>query len=139
MKPSSERRNRGYGGTVQSPRILVIEDEARIASFLSKGLRAQGYRVDHVMNGADALAAVDLDSPDLVILDLGLPDIDGLDVVRRMRAAGNDVPVIILTARSEQSQRAAGFESGANDYVTKPFVFNELNARVRACLSARAD
>ena len=113
-------------------RILIVEDEERIASFLIRGLRAQGYAVDHVSTGADALARSRDPELDLMILDLGLPDIDGTQVLRSLRGAGSALPVIVLTARGEVSDRVEGLDLGADDYLTKPFAFDELLARIRA-------
>ena len=113
-------------------RILIVEDEERIASFLIRGLRAQGYAVDHVSSGADALARSRDPELDLMILDLGLPDIDGTQVLRSLRGAGSPLPIIVLTARGEVSDRVEGLDLGADDYLTKPFAFDELLARIRA-------
>lgn len=113
-------------------RILVVEDEARIASFLVRGLRAQGYAVDHVSTGQEALAAARATEVELMILDLGLPDIDGTEVLRRLRGEGFRVPIIVLTARGEVDDRVEGLDLGADDYLTKPFAFDELLARIRA-------
>ena len=117
-------------------RILIAEDEPRLAAFLEKGLRSSGYTTTVVGDGTRAAAAAsDADSDfDLVLLDLGLPGKDGLEVLRELRAAGNRLPVIILTARDDTSDRVAGLEAGADDYVGKPFHFEELIARVRARL-----
>lgn len=114
-------------------RLLVVEDEDRIASFLAKGLGANGYEVERVATGEDALREV-ATHPDLVILDLGLPDMDGLEVLRRLRADGHDIPVIVLTARGTVDERVQGLDIGADDYLAKPFAFEELLARVRARL-----
>jgi DNA-binding response OmpR family regulator len=118
-------------------RLLVVEDEARIASFLVKGLSGQGYVVDAVATGAEALARARDPDVDLVILDLGLADIDGLDVLGHLRGEGRKLPVIILTARGEVDDLVEGLELGADDYLTKPFAFDELLARVRARLRSR--
>ena len=115
-------------------RILVVEDEPRLASFLEKGLRSNGFTVTVAENGAAAIAAAAGAEFDLMILDLGLPDIDGLDVLRLVRDAGHRVPVIILTARDDTADKVTGLDRGADDYVTKPFRFEELLARVRARL-----
>lgn len=114
-------------------RLLVVEDEDRIASFLAKGLGANGYEVERVATGEDALREV-ATHPDLVILDLGLPDMDGLEVLRRLRADGHEIPVIVLTARGTVDERVQGLDIGADDYLAKPFAFEELLARVRARL-----
>jgi DNA-binding response OmpR family regulator len=118
-------------------RLLVVEDEARIASFLIKGLTDQGYGVDCVATGAEALVRSRNCDLDLLILDLGLSDMDGLDVLRQLRAEGRRLPVIILTARAEIEDRVEGLDLGADDYLTKPFAFEELIARVRARLRSR--
>jgi DNA-binding response OmpR family regulator len=115
-------------------RILIVEDEPRIASFLQKGLRANGFTTSLADDGVSAAAVASDDEFDLMILDLGLPDIDGLDVLRQMRSRGVRMPVVILTARDEVSDKISGLDRGADDYVTKPFRFEELLARVRARL-----
>jgi DNA-binding response OmpR family regulator len=115
-------------------RILIAEDEERIVSFLEKGLRASGYTTLAVGDGIDALSLARDDSFDLLILDLGLPGITGHEVLRRMRSRGEQMPVIILTARAGVDDAVAGFEGGADDYVVKPFRFEELLARVRVRL-----
>ena len=116
--------------------ILLVEDDARIASFLAKGLQAEGYSTvtARSVSEAESHIAAFGDSLDLVLLDLGLPAADGSEVLRRMRSRGSTVPVIILTARAEVADKVAGLDAGANDYVTKPFEFDELLARVRAAL-----
>jgi DNA-binding response OmpR family regulator len=118
-------------------RLLVVEDEPRIAAFLVKGLESQGYGVDCVATGAEALEHGRNPELDLVILDLGLTDIDGIDVLRQLRNEGHRVPVIILTARGEVEDRVEGLNVGADDYITKPFAFDELLARIRARLRSR--
>jgi DNA-binding response OmpR family regulator len=115
-------------------RILIAEDEPRIASFLEKGLRANGFGTTVVDDGRLAAAAARDADFELLILDLGLPTLHGLDVLREMRARGERMPVVILTARDEIDTTVAGFTGGADDYVTKPFRFEELLARVRARL-----
>jgi DNA-binding response OmpR family regulator len=115
-------------------RILVVEDDERISSFLAKGLRAEGYSCDvaATVDAAEGCFTAQA-RPDLVLLDLGLPDTDGDTLLRRIRSRGDTVPVIVLTARSEVRDRVRGLDAGANDYVTKPFAFEELLARIRAC------
>lgn len=115
-------------------RILIVEDEARIASFVDKGLRANGFSTAVATDGGAALALSSTAEFDLLILDLGLPDRDGLDVLQDLRRAHPRLPVIILTARDSVRDTVAGLEGGADDYVTKPFRFEELLARVRARL-----
>lgn len=115
-------------------RILIAEDEPRITAFLEKGLRANGFVTVIADDGHAASAAARDSDFDLLILDLGLPGIDGQTVLRRMRARGERMPVVILTARQGVTDTVAGLDSGADDYVTKPFHFEELLARVRARL-----
>ena len=111
--------------------VLIVEDEARIASFLTKGLKAAGFTPRVVAKGGEAVEAVLLGGIDLVLLDVGLPDIDGFEVLERLRGQGVRTPIIMLTARSSVSDRVAGLESGADDYMPKPFSFEELVARIR--------
>jgi len=113
--------------------ILVIEDEARIADFLRRGLTYEGFRVSVAGDGPAGLAMARDDPPDLVILDWMLPGLDGLEVCKRLRAAG-PVPIIMLTAKESVPDRVAGLNAGADDYVVKPFAFDELLARIRALL-----
>jgi DNA-binding response OmpR family regulator len=114
--------------------LLVVEDEARIASFLAKGLRAHGYSVDWVRSGQEALQIATGADIALVILDLGLPDLDGLEVLAGLRARGVTAPVLVLSARGRVVDRVKGLNLGADDYLPKPFAFEELLARVRANL-----
>ena len=111
--------------------ILIAEDEPRIASFIAKGLRSAGYAPITVGDGTSALQIALSADIDLMVLDIGLPDIDGFEVLRRLRAQGSDVPVIVLTARTSVDDTIAGLEGGADDYMPKPFRFEELLARVR--------
>jgi DNA-binding response OmpR family regulator len=115
-------------------RILIAEDEPRIADFLEKGLRASGYSTVTVDDGALAASLARDEDFDLLILDLGLPTIDGIEALGRIRRRGVTMPVIILTARTELDSTVAGLEGGADDYVTKPFRFEELLARIRVRL-----
>ncbi len=114
--------------------ILIAEDEPRIAAFLEKGLQSNGFTTTSVQNGHDATMMALEDTIDLIILDLGLPDKDGLLVLEELRGQGARIPVIILTARDDTKDKVAGLEGGADDYITKPFRFEELLARVRARL-----
>jgi len=118
-------------------KLLVVEDEARVASFLDKGLRVAGYDVEWARNGHEALRRAAQPDISLVILDLGLPDLDGLDVLEGLRAGGS--PVLVLSARGSMHDRVRGLDLGADDYLGKPFAFQELLARVRANLRPRAD
>src|SRR5215218_491080 len=117
-------------------RVLVIEDDAEIADVLRRFLRQEGHEVRTAADGEEALPAATEFVPDLVILDLGLPGLDGVEVCRRLRADG-DVPILILTARTELEDRVEGLDSGADDYLVKPFERQELLARIRALLRRR--
>lgn len=117
--------------------LLVVEDEERIASFLAKGLRAHGYSVEWVSSGREALLRVTEADISLVILDLGLPDLDGLEVLEGLRERGATVPVLVLSARGRVDDRVKGLNLGADDYLAKPFAFEELLARIRANLRPR--
>lgn len=116
--------------------ILIVEDDAGISSFLAKGLRAEGYATSTARTGEEALSVASRrhDDLDLVLLDLGLPGTGGLEVLTILRSKHPDVPVIVLTARDELADKVRGLNAGAHDYVTKPFAFDELLARVRAAL-----
>jgi two-component system KDP operon response regulator KdpE len=118
-------------------RILIVDDEPNIVATVSPLLRARGYDVYSATSGRAGLEAVDRDKPDLVVLDLGLPDVDGIDVCRTMRQVSN-VPIVVLSARGAEGDKVAALDAGADDYVTKPFGPEELLARIRAALR-RAD
>lgn len=115
-------------------RVLLVEDDARIARFVSQGLREQTYAVDVTADGEDALYKAAVNDYDAVILDVMIPGRDGFEVCRELRAAGSNVPVIMLTARDAVHDRVAGLDTGADDYLTKPFEVAELLARLRALL-----
>jgi DNA-binding response OmpR family regulator len=117
-------------------RVLVVEDDEEIADVLKRSLRGEGYEVRTSLDGVEALEEAATFLPDLVVLDLGLPGLDGIEVCRRLRAGG-DVPILILTARTETEDRVGGLDSGADDYLTKPFERRELLARIRALLRRR--
>ena len=117
----------------QGPSILLIDDEAQIRKFLRIALSAQGYRVLEAANGEDGLAQAALHSPDLVVLDLGLPDLDGQQVLRGLRE-WSQVPVLVLSVRASEGEKVLALDGGANDYVTKPFGIQEFLARVRVLL-----
>ena len=112
-------------------RILVAEDEARISAFVERGLRAAGYVVTVVSDGGDALNEAQSGEYELMILDVGLPTLDGFEILKILRARGNPIVVIVLTARDSTADTVHGLETGANDYISKPFGFDELLARVR--------
>jgi DNA-binding response OmpR family regulator len=112
--------------------ILLVEDDAALAAGLLEALRKEGLAINHVANGADALHVIAAETPDTVILDLGLPDMDGLSVLKKLRAQQPDLPVLLLTARDSLSDKVAGLDCGADDYLAKPFDMQELLARLRA-------
>ena len=112
-------------------RVLLVEDDDAIAEPLAKGLQREGFEVDRVATGAGAL---DADPADLVLLDLGLPDVDGYEVCRQLRARSETLPIIVVTARGDEVDRVIGLELGADDYLVKPFGFRELVARIRAVM-----
>lgn len=115
-------------------RVLIVEDEPKIANFLRRGLTYEGYDVRVAYTGEEALAMAREDPPDLVILDIMLPGIDGMEVCRRLRRNHADMPILMLTARDAIPDRVAGLDAGADDYLVKPFAFDELLARLRALL-----
>ncbi len=115
-------------------RILVIDDEPEVTSLVQRGLLYAGYTVDTAYDAESGLALARDYPPDLVVLDRMLPDLDGLEVCRRLRAASPDLPIVMLTAKDAIPDRVAGLEAGADDYVVKPFAFDELLARVKALL-----
>ncbi len=121
---------------IATGRVLVVEDDAEIADVLRRSLRQEGYEVKTSADGVDALDVASAFVPDLVVLDLGLPRLDGVEVCRRLRADG-DVPILMLTARAETEDRVSGLDSGADDYLVKPFERQELLARIRALLRRR--
>jgi two-component system KDP operon response regulator KdpE len=120
----------------QPVRVLIVDDERPIRRLLRVSLTAQGYHTSETATGQDALNRIASEPPDLVILDLGLPDLDGLEVLARLRA-WSDVPVIILSVREREREKVAALDAGADDYVTKPFGMDELVARIRAALRHR--
>jgi two-component system response regulator MprA len=118
-------------------RILVVDDDLAVRRSIDRALRLEGYDVVTVGSGGEALETLALAPPDALILDLQLPDIDGLQVCRHMRSAGDDTPVLMLTARQEIDDRVQGLDAGADDYLVKPFALAELLARLRALLRRR--
>jgi two-component system response regulator QseB len=119
-------------------RVLLVEDDPMIAQGLETALRQEGYTVDAMGDGNSAAAALRSSSFDLVLLDLGLPQRDGIDVLRELRRRGNATPVLILTARDELADRVAGLDAGADDYIVKPFDLDEVTARMRSVLRRAA-
>ncbi|MDF3863444.1 response regulator transcription factor [Pseudomonas denitrificans (nom. rej.)] len=119
-------------------RLLVVEDDPALGEGICNGLRQEGYTIDWLQDGVSALHALQQETFDLVVLDLGLPRLDGIEVLRRLRAGGDAVPVLILTARDATDDRIAGLDAGADDYLIKPFDLNELKARLRALLRRSA-
>ncbi|MBC2735072.1 MAG: response regulator transcription factor [Desulfobacteraceae bacterium] len=115
-------------------RILIVEDDKTIAHFIEKGLKEEGFAVDHVANGEDGLHMALTEPYDAAILDIMLPKLDGLTVLQRMRESGVATPVLILSAKRSVDDRVKGLQSGGDDYLTKPFAFTELVARIRALL-----
>jgi DNA-binding response OmpR family regulator len=111
--------------------VLLVEDDQSLAAGLNKALRSEGFVTNHVAAGEAALHAIRVDPPDIIVLDLGLPDMDGLDVLRKIRRSGSTIPVLILTARASIDARVSGLDSGADDYLPKPFETPELVARLR--------
>jgi len=118
-------------------RVLVVDDDAALARALAINLRARGYEVDVAHTGAEALASASRRPPGLVVLDLGLPDVEGVEVLRGLRG-WTTVPVLVLSAREQQAEKVAALDAGADDYVTKPFGMEELLARLRAALRRAA-
>jgi len=114
--------------------ILVVDDEPAVRDSLDRALRLEGYKVELAADGGEALKALAEDSPDAVVLDLMMPRVDGLEVCRRMRAAGDRTPILVLTARDGVADRVKGLDAGADDYLVKPFALDELLARLRALL-----
>ena len=119
--------------------ILVVDDEPAIVTVVRERLEREGFQVQAVASGEEALAHLDADPADLVVLDVVLPGIDGLEVLRRLRSAGDRVPVIVLTAKDEDVDKIIGLELGADDYLVKPFNPRELSARIRALLRRQAE
>ncbi|MBD2837738.1 response regulator transcription factor [Pseudomonas sp. JM0905a] len=119
-------------------RLLLVEDDNALGAGVRAGLRQEGYTIDWLTDGASALHALQTEEFDLVILDLGLPRLDGLQVLQQLRAGGSTVPVLVLTARDATEDRILGLDAGADDYLVKPFDLNELKARLRALLRRSA-
>ncbi|MDA8147444.1 MAG: response regulator transcription factor [Actinomycetota bacterium] len=120
-------------------RVLVVDDDPAVSNALARALRLEGYDVSTAADGSRALEEIAVRPPDAVVLDIQLPKVDGLEVCRRMRAAGDDTPVLMLTARDAIEDRVQGLDAGADDYLVKPFALAELLARLRALLRRRSD
>lgn len=123
----------------ETPTVLVVDDDEDVLASVERGLRLSGFRVVIARDGAAALRGVTEHSPDAIVLDMNMPILDGAGVVTALRAMGNEVPICVLSARSSVDDRIAGLESGADDYLVKPFVLAELVARIRALLRRRSD
>ncbi|UJF34549.1 response regulator transcription factor [Paenibacillus hexagrammi] len=120
-------------------KILVVDDDEKITSMLRRGLAFEGYMVVTASNGVEGLKQMMVDEPNLMILDVMMPQVDGWEVVRRVRESGSDVPILMLTAKDEVNDRVKGLDLGADDYLVKPFALEELLARVRVLLRRRAE
>ncbi len=120
-------------------RVLLVEDDSKIASFIIKGLKAEGFAVDHENNGEDGLHMALTEPYDAAVIDIMLPKIDGLRLIERLRREKLKIPIIILSARSEVDDRVKGLQIGADDYLTKPFAFSELLARLQALIRRSSD
>ena len=119
---------------VSKPRVLVVDDDKAVRESLRRSLEFNGYQVSLASDGAEALAAIAAASPDVVVMDVMMPRLDGLEATRALRAAGHDLPILVLTARDAVGDRVEGLDAGADDYLTKPFALQELLARLRALL-----
>lgn len=118
-------------------KVLLVEDESKVANFISRGLQEEGYVVDIAPDGKIGLQNINETTYDIILLDLMIPEIDGLEVLKRIRANGMDTPVLIITAKSSKEDVVKGLDTGSDDYLTKPFSFDELLARIRALLRRR--
>jgi two-component system response regulator PrrA len=127
------------GIAIPEPQVLVVDDEASVRHALERALRLEGFAVSTAAGGNEALAAVAQRPPSVIVLDVSMPDLDGVSVVRRLRADGLHVPVCILSARDEVHDRVAGLQAGADDYLVKPFAIAELTARLHALLRRRGE
>ncbi len=123
----------GKGGPIDGARVLVVEDDDETRAALTRELAARGYQIDEAPDGKTAIRRWEAHRPDVILLDLGLPDIDGLQVIGRIRRDAT-TPIVILSGRYEEREKVAALERGADDYVTKPFGVDELNARLRVAL-----
>jgi len=124
---------------VTEPAVLVVDDEAAIREALERALRLEGFAVRTAAGGSQALEEIDRDLPAIVLLDVTMPDIDGVEVIKRLRAQGSDLPICVLSARNEVDDRVRGLQAGADDYLVKPFALEELVARLHALLRRRPE
>jgi two-component system OmpR family response regulator len=115
-------------------RVLIVEDDEQIASFITKGLQQAGFAVDHVSDGEEGLQMAELNPYDAMVIDIMLPGMDGFSVIERLRSHGNTIPILVLSARGSLDDKLKGFQTGSDDYLTKPFSFAELQARLQALL-----
>src|SRR3954451_24013415 len=122
---------RGTRGIINSVRILVVDDDRSVRDALRRALTLGGYEVEAVEDGREAVTRLPMSPPNAVVLDIGLPEIDGLEVTRRLRQAGDRTPILMLTARDAVTDRIDGLDAGADDYLVKPFDLGELKARIR--------
>jgi two-component system response regulator MprA len=121
-------------GAEQQPRVLVVDDDRAVRESLRRSLEFNGYAVDLASDGAEALASIAGQIPDALVIDVMMPRLDGIETTRALRTAGNDLPILVLTARDSVGDRVEGLDAGADDYLTKPFALDELLARLRALL-----
>ncbi len=126
--------NGSHGSAEPRPRVLVVDDDRAVRDSLRRSLEFNGYDVSLAEDGAQALAGIGASNPDVVIMDVMMPRLDGVETTKALRSAGNDVPVLVLTARDAVGDRVEGLDAGADDYLTKPFALQELLARLRALL-----
>src|SRR5215216_6568681 len=122
------------GEASEKPRVLVVDDDRAVRESLRRSLEFNGYEVALATDGAEALAGIGSSDPDVVIMDVMMPRLDGIEATRALRSARNDVPILVLTARDAVGDRVEGLDAGADDYLTKPFALQELLARLRALL-----
>src|SRR5262249_48878008 len=125
--------------TTEGQRVLIVDDDDALRRSLGRNLRLEGFRVTDAADGEAALSGIRANRPDVIVLDVTMPGLDGVDLTRRLRADGDDVPILILSARDGVDDRIAGLEAGADDYLVKPFIPRELVARLRALLRRRPE